>query len=288
MDERLQIYSGLKYDEGLPVADALYHYIGNNTLNKILKNGAVSLRLTRYDCFIDKTERKNILSDYRRTVNSIYYEGKIDKTFFKALKHVRLMDSGVFAYDDGEVLRASVKHKTIYVFCFTLSGNSDYMWRHYTKNRKHHGYNLCFSTIELNEGLNQLFGNGMSGEIRKVKYGKQAKKKAIQELILEQFAMVQEGRKKIVEAEADIQYVIDKWAIFYKKRKYQKENEVRMVIECDHDEGKHKFMIFSKDVLVNINNSPYNKQEAMEEELVGFKESEPAYYDEIIKLFNHN
>lgn len=112
-----------------------------------------------------------------------------------------------------------------YICCFSLGGDSKYMWDNYLKGAKS-GIALGYNTINLKSNTEDYFGNGYRHILQKVLYSEQEKVSFI-------YAFLTELLKRTTD-ESHIRFYVSNFLncnrFVFKREEFSEEKEVRSVI----------------------------------------------------------
>jgi len=157
----------------------IYHYCSPESLKEIIKEK--KLRFTRFDCFCDVNEGKEVIEKYIEVCKELSNEEEIDSDFYKIIKNVMPICSTkeegpiLFFSDSSDILPLDEE----YVCCFSLNPDSIPMWNHYVKGNKYEGYNIGTA---INDWFKEVKDTDL--EFIKVIYDDDEKKKILKKCIL--------------------------------------------------------------------------------------------------------
>lgn len=247
--------------------DMLYHYYKGDTLRKVLKNDAVIFRLASASTFEDKMEGKAVEVYYDLALEELWEEGKITEMQFEKLSGISIPNriQFVFQRSDGWGICKNEEYEE-YIICFSTEKDDLYMYETYAHDSD--GYCLHFFGIEIEE-LRRL-GMKNHAEIRLVPilYGKE-----VVDFIKEKVHEVISDAVKERNLEYYITDLLHYVQFAAKRKKYSRENEVRLIVflpvKCGDqlsnirfytDTKDHKYIFFSapKHVLYDVSAAPYN------------------------------
>ena len=194
----------------------------------------------RSDLFKDKTEGKEIVDLYLAALGLYLgrYHLNNDMIFF--LKNISPDDIYPCYCDISSSITGVARKKCeAYIACFSLDGDSKYMWDKYLKGSKS-GISLGYSLLNLNEVTNESMGEGYKHVIRKILYSKTEKVLFILNFLEELLPKCAD--KSFVKYSINAFLNLNKF--IFKKPDYADEKEVRSIIlkpddcntlNCDKD-----------------------------------------------------
>lgn len=275
--------STLKY-----IPDRIYHYTKMDTAFKILSDDSVCFHMTNIQDFDDIFEGKTIEVYYDLALYNLKTSGFLNDDIYEMLKDVKVPEKKEMYINIPNNANTTYVKKypyNVYITCFSTSKNDEYMIKNYTKSDDKKGYCMEFLSREISKSdlaINS-FDNGYRISLNKVLYGNQ-----IITYIEEYIKWLHLSAQKIDDEEAIRQSMIfhleeelHKLKYISKLSKYQKEEEVRLILYLPSDETpdyytpcffeqtdeKKRFIkvSFPKSVFFNLFPTKYVKKEEHEQ-----------------------
>lgn len=217
--------------------EVIYHYASfENALsitgNFVLTVGGSILFHSRFDTLSDDYEGQGVEECYFEALEKYCLTHSIDKNIINLLKGIRPDDTYLYYLTEAPGVDYACKAKGVaYICCFSLNGDSKYMWNNYLKGAKS-GFALGYNVTNIKENTNNFFGNGYRHIIQKVLYSKEDKIKFIYDFL--------ETLLSKSHNEADIKFYVSNFLncnkYVFKRPCFSEEQEVRSVIFYPSDE----------------------------------------------------
>lgn len=209
----------------------IYHYASfDNALSitgnfKLTVGGSV-LYHTRFDCLSDDYEGQDVEECYFGAINQYIASHTLQQNIVDLLYSIKPNDTYYYYLTEGPGIDHAYNAKGVaYICCFSLKGDSKYMWNSYLKGAKT-GFALGYNVINLKSNSNDYFGNGYKHIIQKVLYKKEDKIRYIYNFLDNLLSRTQ--------VEQHIRFYVSNFLncnkYVFKRECYFNEQEVRSVI----------------------------------------------------------
>lgn len=139
-NEQMAQLTNLQYNYAVRVVpDLLYHYTKYDVADLILSSKGMSFRLTEINSFSDVTEGRLIQAYYEMALHNLLNKKVITDCEYDRLLCIDVPEKTLII-SDGKI--GSSSEFRIYVGCFSVIGQDEYMYENYIKNESHKGYCL--------------------------------------------------------------------------------------------------------------------------------------------------
>ena len=179
-----------------------------------------------YSKLSDEYEGKDVENCYLKALRKYLYTHTVSEELTKLLKIIE--PDNTYILTSGPARNAYHVYRkkcSAYIACFSLDGDSIYMWDNYLKGAKS-GIALGYNTINLKSNTEDYFGNGYRHILQKVLYSEQEKVSFI-------YAFLTELLKRTTD-ESHIRFYVSNFLncnrFVFKREEFSEEKEVRSVI----------------------------------------------------------
>lgn len=221
-------------NEDRVTASSVFHYTQMETMAHIFGSEGISFRMTKIDKLLDDEEGKTFEGYFGYAIDELLEDKSISRDEAVILRSIHSTPETILEEIDErgkQVLRRSPAiNQDIFVACFSLCGNDEYLKENYIKNDSHKGYCLEFVAGELADIRNVDFSKPGKFKLLNVHYGRDnvifwkdyvKKMKAFcGDLNSEDFLRL--GKGVLVQS-------LSEYKVKSKREEYRREQEVRLV-----------------------------------------------------------
>lgn len=228
--QELYYYSVLFTDVEIEPCLELFHYTGIDSIDKIVRENYLDLRLTRADLFDDKNEGKHII----RVLKNAIRESHTSPQFQDILCG--------FVDDNSEICNEKEK---CYVLCFSKNGNSEYLIGNYAYKRTKTGEVIGIQKIAIDDVELCEENIGIHVSVFDVLYSENRLKQYIVRLIDQAYKLRAQDDDNQIWLKRIIKGMLWSYSLVYKSEDFQNEEETRMVVRVENPNWTSPF--FAKD-----------------------------------------